>query len=82
MVTTTLQRKHKKNIKKPTKKEIQTLAKAFDDLLFYSRAHLRETDINPDTGDLHICGRRLYTWGDLHAAIHRAEQVLEGRKDS
>ena len=76
----------KKPTKRPTKKEVQTLVKAFDDLLFYSRAHLRQTNtesVLPGIGsDLHICGRKLYTWGDLNAAIHRAEQMLEARKDS
>ena len=65
----------------PTKKELQTLAKAFNDLLFYSRAHLNQTDTDPGTGDLHICGRRLHTWGDLNAAIHRAERVPRKNED-
>ena len=82
MVTTTLQRKHKKNIKKPTKKEVQTLVKAFDDLLFYSRAHLNNTTVEPGTpGAVNIFGKKLYSWGNLNAAIHRAEQMLEARKE-
>ena len=58
--------------KKPTKKEMQSLVKALDDLLFYSRTHLQHTATQA----------WLYSWGDLNAAIHRAEQMLEARKDS
>ena len=77
MVTT------KKAAKKPTKKEIQTLVKAFDDLLFHSRAHLSNTTKEPGTlGSLDVFGKRLYSWGNLNAAIHRTEQMLEARKDS
>ena len=77
MVTT------KKAAKKPTKKEIQTLVKAFDDLLFHSRAHLSNTTREPGTpGSLDVFGKRLYSWGNLNAAIHRTEQMLEARKDS
>jgi len=77
MVTT------KKAAKKPTKKEVQTLVKALDDLLFYSRAHLNNTTREPGTlGSLDVFGKRLYSWGDLNAAIHRAEQMLEGRRGS
>ena len=91
MVTTMLQRKHKKNIKRPTKKEVQTLVKAFDDLLFHSRAHLSNTTIDLDeqrkyrsamSDSFGVPPRGHCSWGDLNAAIHRAEQVLEGRKDS
>ena len=55
--------------RKPTKKEMRTLVEAFDDLLFYSRAHLNQTDRDMRP-----------TWGDLNAAIHRAEQVLNVSK--
>jgi hypothetical protein len=68
--------------RKPTKKEMRTLVEAFDDLLFYSRAHLNQTDADPGIFELHTCGRKLYTWGDLNAAIHRAEQVLEARNNA
>ena len=73
----------KKTTKKPTKKEVQTLVKAFDDLLFYSRAHLNNTTKEPGSlGSVDIFGKNLFSWGDLNAAIHRAEQMLEARKDS
>ena len=76
MVTT------KKAAKKPTKKEVQTLVKALDDLLFYSRTHLNNTTREPGTlGSLDVFGRKLYSWGNLNAAIHRAEQMLEARKE-
>ena len=76
MVTT------KKAAKKPTKKEVQTLVKAFDDLLFYSRAHLNNTTKEPGSlGSVDIFGKNLFSWGDLNAAIHRAEQMLEDRKE-
>ena len=69
--------------KRPTKKEVQILVNTLNDLLFHSRAHLSNTTIEPGTpGSVNIYGKKLYSWGDLNAAIHRAEQVLEGRKDS
>ena len=68
--------------KRPTKKEVQTLVEAFDDLLFHSRAHLNQTDTEYRGLELHKCGRSLHTWGNLNAAIHRAEQMLEARKGS
>ena len=68
--------------RKPTKKEVRTLVEALDDLLLYSRAHLNQTDADPGFRELHTCGRRLHTWGDLNAAIHRAEQVLEARNNA
>ena len=91
MVTTTLQRKHKKNIKKPTKKEVQILVNTLNDLLFYSNAHLSNTTIDLDeqrkyrsamSDSFGVPPRGHCSWGDLNAAIHRAEQVLEGRKGS
>ena len=71
----------KKPTKRPTKKEVQTLVKALNDLLFHSNAHLSQTIQEPgQTGSLNIFGRKLYSWGNLNAAIHRAEQMLEDRK--
>ncbi len=71
----------KKTTKRPTKKEVQTLVKALDDLLFHSHAHLIETTREPgQPGALNNFGRNLYSWGNLNAAIHRAEQMLEDRK--
>ena len=71
----------KKPTKKPTKKEVQTLVKALNDLLFHSNAHLSNTTREPgSTGSLDIFGKKLYSWGNLNAAIYRAEQMLEERK--
>jgi len=85
MVTPTLQpkpRRHKKITKKPTKKEVQALVNTINDLLFHSNAHLSQTIQEPgQTGSLNIFGRKLYSWGNLNAAIHRAEQMLEARKE-
>jgi len=84
MVTPTLQpkpRRHKKITKKPTKKEVQALVNTINDLLFHSNAHLSQTIQEPgQIGSLNIFGRKLYSWGNLNAAIHRAEQMLEDRK--
>ena len=85
MVTPTLQpkpRRHKKITKKPTKKEVQALVNTINDLLFHSNAHLSQTIQEPgQIGSLNIFGRKLYSWGNLNAAIHRAEQMLEARKE-
>ena len=68
--------------KRPTKKEVKTLVNALNDLLFHSRAHLNNTTVEPGTpGAVNIFGKKLYSWGDLNAAIHRAEQMLEARKE-
>ena len=86
MVTPTLQpkpRRHKKITKKPTKKEVQALVNTINDLLFHSNAHLRQTIQEPgQPGSVNIFGKKLYSWGNLNAAIHRTEQMLEARKDS
>ena len=71
----------KKPTKRPTKKEVQTLVNTINDLLFHSNAHLSNTTKEPGTlGSLDIFGKRLYSWGNLNAAIHRTEQMLEERK--
>jgi hypothetical protein len=72
--------------KKPTKKEMQSLVKALDDLLFYSRTHLQHGKTLIEglslSGTTTVTQAWLCSWGDLNAAIHRAEKMLEGRKDS
>ena len=73
----------KKTTKRPTKKEVQTLVNALNDLLFHSTAHLNQTTEEPgQRGSVNIFGKKLYSWGNLNAAIHRAEQMLEGRRGS
>ena len=61
--------------------DVMALVKALNDLLFHSNAHLSQTIQEPgQIGSLNIFGRKLYSWGNLNAAIHRAEQMLEDRK--
>ena len=69
--------------KRPTKKEVQILVNTLNDLLFHSRAHLNNTTVEPGTpGSVNIYGKKLYSWGNLNAVIHRVELMLEERKDS
>ena len=69
----------KKVTRQPTKKEVQGLTKALEDLIHYSKAHLSNTASKPGIGSLPIYGQDVYTWGNLNAAIHRAQEVLSQR---
>ena len=62
----------KKVVRKPTKKTVQGLTKALEDLIHYIKAHLSNT-ASPFTFE------GVFTWGDLNAAIHRAQEVLNQR---
>ena len=67
--------------KQPTRRELRTLENTLEDLVHYSKAHMRNTtktpeQIRPTPG---IWGTDLFTWGDLNNAIHRAEEMLKAR---
>ena len=52
------------------------------DLIHYSKAHLGNTRKKPGRpGQLDIWGMDVYSWGDLNAAISRAEKLVEERKE-
>ena len=69
--------------KQPTKKELQTLVTTLRDLIYYSKAHLGNTTKKPGgPGQIDIWGMDVYSWGDLNAAIHRAQVMLQERSDA
>ena len=68
--------------KQPTRRELKTLEDMLGDLIHYSKAHLGNTTKRPGgPGQIDIWGMDVYSWGDLNAAIGRAEQLVEERKE-
>ena len=67
--------------KQPTRRELRTLVDTLGDLIHYSKAHLTQTTKKPGPGQLDIWGKDIYSWGDLNAAIHRAQIMLQERKE-
>jgi hypothetical protein len=64
----------KRSTKPPTKKEVRELASTLNDLIHYSKAHLRTTEGR-------VCSCALHpNWISLNAAIHRAEKFLQERE--
>ena len=71
----------KRSTKPPTKKEVRELASTLNDLIHYSKAHLRTTAGEPNASLLgHIPGIHHPNWISLNAAIHRAEKFLQERE--
>ena len=69
--------------KQPTRRELKTLEDMLGDLIHYSKAHLGNTTKRPGgTGQIDIWGMDVYSWGDLNAAIGRAEKLVEERKEA
>ena len=67
--------------KQPTRRELKALVDTLGDLIHYSKAHLSLTTKRPGApGQIDIWGTDVFSWGDLNAAIRRAETVIESRK--
>jgi len=69
--------------KQPTRRELKKMVDTLGDLIHYSKAHLGNTTKKPGApGQLDIWGMDVYSWGDLNAAIRRAEKVVEERNEA
>ena len=62
--------------KQPTRRELKTLEDTLGDLIHYSKAHLG------NTASAFWRGKDVYSWGDLNAAIGRAEKLVEERNEA
>ena len=72
--------------KQPTRRELRTLVDTLRDLIYYSKAHLAQTTKKPGQCKMAIYssdmwGKDVSSWGDLNAAIHRAQIMLQERKE-
>ena len=69
--------------KQPTRRELKKMVDTLGDLIHYSKAHLGNTTKKPGgPGQIDIWGMDVYSWGDLNAAIHRAQIMLQERSDA
>ena len=72
----------KQSTKAPTRKEVRELESTLDDLIHWSKAHLRQTTGKPNASLLeNIPGIHHPTWISLNAAIHRSDEFLKARRE-